>query len=216
MTERTEHQRKAIYNVKPIKAKQELEDFRGALLTENLDSLSGNRSGKRNLMLFDFGVNTGLRVSDIVRLKVKQVQNKNRFTIRETKTGKERTIFIKNIRKELSNYIYEMKLKQDDFLFPSRKHGYHVSTTQVYRFLVKAGKTCGRSDIGTHTMRKTFGYWYYKQGGSIEKLNAHFLTIAAKPSQKKYIGIDQEDIEKKPAEFPYLDIFLLKNHFGRF
>ncbi|MFM9597243.1 hypothetical protein ACKI1O_48815, partial [Streptomyces scabiei] len=79
MTERAEHQRKAIYNVKPIKTKKDLDDFRGALLVDNLDSLSGNRSGKRNLMLFDFGVNTGLRVSDIVRLKVKQVQNKNRF-----------------------------------------------------------------------------------------------------------------------------------------
>lgn len=200
MTERTEHQRKAIYNVKPIKTKQELEDFRGALLTGNLDSLSGNRSGKRNLMLFDFGVNTGLRVSDIVRLKVKQVQNKNRFTIRETKTGKERTIFIKNIRKELNNYIYEMKLKQDDFLFPSRKHGYHISTTQVYRFLVKAGKTCGRSDIGTHTMRKTFGYWYYKQGGSIENL-MHIFNHSSEAITKKYIGIDQEDIEKSLQNF---------------
>lgn len=200
MTERTEHQRKAIYNVKPIKTKQELEDFRSALLVGNLDSLSGNRSGKRNLMLFDFGVNTGLRVSDIVRLKVKQVQNKNRFTIRELKTGKERTVFIKNIRKELNNYIYEMKLKQDDFLFPSRKHGYHVSTTQVYRFLVKAGKTCGRNDIGTHTMRKTFGYWYYKQGGSIENL-MHIFNHSSEAITKRYICIDQEDIEKSLQDF---------------
>lgn len=200
MTERAEHQRKAIYNVKPIKTKQELEDFRSALLVGNLDSLSGNRSGKRNLMLFDFGVNTGLRVSDIVRLKVKQVQNKNRFTIRELKTGKERTVFIKNIRKELNNYIYEMKLKPDDFLFPSRKHGYHVSTTQVYRFLVKAGKQCNRNDIGTHTMRKTFGYWYYKQGGSIENL-MHIFNHSSEAITKRYIGIDQEDIEKSLQDF---------------
>ena len=200
MTERKEHQRKAIYNVKPIKTKNGLEDFRGALLIGNLDALSGNRSGKRNLMLFDFGVNTGLRVSDIVRLKVKQVQNKNRFTIREIKTGKERTIFIKNIRKELSNYIYEMKLKPDDFLFPSRKHGYHVSTTQVYRFLVKAGKHCNRNDIGTHTMRKTFGYWYYKQGGSIENL-MHIFNHSSEAITKRYIGIDQEDIEKSLQNF---------------
>ena len=151
-------------------------------------------------MLFDFGVNTGLRVSDIVRLKVKQVQNKNRFTIRELKTGKERTIFIKNIRKELSNYIYEMKLKPDDFLFPSRKHGYHVSTTQVYRFLVKAGKQCNRNDIGTHTMRKTFGYWYYKQGGSIENL-MHIFNHSSEAITKRYIGIDQEDIEKSLQNF---------------
>ena len=200
MTERTEHQRKAIYNVKPIKTKKGLEDFRSALLVGNLDSLSGKRSGKRNLMLFDFGVNTGLRVSDIVRLKVKQVQNKNRFTIRELKTGKERTVFIKNIRKELNNYIYEMKLKQDDFLFPSRKHGYHVSTTQVYRFLVKAGKQCGRNDIGTHTMRKTFGYWYYKQGGSIENL-MHIFNHSSEAITKRYICIDQEDIEKSLQDF---------------
>ena len=191
MTERAEHQRKAIYNVKPIKTKQELEDFRSALLVGNLDSLSGNRSGKRNLMLFDFGVNTGLRVSDIVRLKVKQVQNKNRFTIRELKTGKERTVFIKNIRKELNNYIYEMKLKQDDFLFPSRKHCYHVSTTQVYRFLVKAGKTCGRNDIGTHTMRKTFGYHTYQMTKDVAMLMDMF-NHAAPEITLRYIGISNE------------------------
>ena len=106
----------------------------------------------------------------------------------------------KVVPSKVTALLFLFSRKQDDFLFPSRKHGYHVSTTQVYRFLVKAGKTCGRNDIGTHTMRKTFGYWYYKQGGSIENL-MHIFNHSSEAITKRYIGIDQEDIEKSLQDF---------------
>src|SRR5699024_12189598 len=51
----------------------------------------------------------------------------------------------------------------DDYLFKSQKGNNHITTTQVYRILNDAADLLGRDDIGTHTMRKTFGYHHYKR-----------------------------------------------------
>lgn len=198
--ERKEHAKKKIYKVEPLRNKKDITDMKKMLKIQGQDSLSTNKVGSRNAMLFDFGINTGLRVSDIVNLKVKTVKNKDRFTIREKKTGKVRTVYIKNIKRELDDYIDKMKLNDDDWLFPSRKHGYHVSNSQVYRALVKAGKLIKHQDIGTHTMRKTFGYWFIKNGGSIATLMVIF-NHSSEAITKRYIGIQQENIEDSLKNF---------------
>ena len=69
----------------------------------------------------------------------------------------------------------------------------HITTTQAYRILAKAGDRIGRHDIG-HTMRKTFGYQFYTQTKDLEQL----MTILNHSSQKitlRYIGITKETIE---------------------
>jgi integrase len=56
-------------------------------------------------------------------------------------------------------------------LFPSRKGDQPITPTQAYRQLNKAARMVDiESGIGTHTMRKTFGYWFYKQTKNVAKL----------------------------------------------
>ncbi len=59
-------------------------------------------------------------------------------------------------------YSYAQTL-DNTWLFPSRKGEKPISKIQAYRQLQKAGDFAGIESIGTHTMRKTFGYWFYKQ-----------------------------------------------------
>ncbi len=56
------------------------------------------------------GCYTALRISDILRLKVKDVKNKKNITMREQKTGKQKIIPINAVlRKALEDYIKDKK-----------------------------------------------------------------------------------------------------------
>src|SRR5699024_12372244 len=87
-----------------------------------------------------------------------------------------------------------------DFLFPSQKGTEAISTTQVYRVLTDAADLLGREDIGTHTMRKTFGYHHYKQFKDVAMLQEIFHHAAANIT-KRYSGIRQDDIQASRADF---------------
>ena len=64
--------------VEPIKNKKDLERIECYL----------EKQSKRNRLIFVFGINTGLRVSDILGLNVEDVEGKSYVEIREKKTGK--------------------------------------------------------------------------------------------------------------------------------
>jgi integrase len=181
-----------IYDVQPLKTLEEIEDMKESLR---------RWCSERDRFLFIIGINTGLRVSDIVKLKVKDV-TKERNIIIEQKTGKRRIITIKGqFRKEVDNYIKGMD--PDEYLFPSRrKDGKtpHITPTQAYRQLVKAGNMIDRQDIGTHTMRKTFGYHHYKRNKDIAQLMEIF-NHSSPSITKKYIGITQEEIDESLEDF---------------
>ncbi|PSL41269.1 phage integrase family protein [Salsuginibacillus halophilus] len=187
-----------LINVQPLRSEDEIKEMviairRGAKGTPKKRWLS-----ERDVMLFLFGINTGLRVSDIVGIRVADVRDKSSFTIQEGKTAKKRTVTIESIRREIDNYIDG---KPDHaYLFPSQKGSSHVSSTQVYRLLKSAGDWIGRQDIGTHTMRKTFGYHFYKQTKDVAMLQSIF-NHSAPSITKRYIGITDEEIEESLKGF---------------
>ena len=90
---------------------------------------------------------------------------------------------------------YTNGMKADDYLFPSRKGDRPITRVQAYRILNKAAEYCGYDlDIGTHSMRKTFGYHMYKGGADISEL----MTIFNHSSQSitlRYIGIERENLD---------------------
>ena len=118
--------------------------------------------------MFDMGINTGLRISDLLLLKVGDVRGKTSVTIREKKTGKKRTVFLHMIIPEIATYT-EGK-EEEAYLFASQRTGQPISTTQAYRIFQKTADLLGRDDIGTHTLRKTFGYQQNKDIGTLMKM----------------------------------------------
>lgn len=125
-----------------------------------------------------------------------------RAVILEQKTGKKRDINIQGrLKEDISEYIRGMD--PDDYLFPSRRSdgiNPHITPTQAYRQLVKAGDMIDRSDIGTQTMRKTFGYHYYKRTKDIGTL-MEILNHSAPSITRRYIGIAQEEIDESLKDF---------------
>lgn len=111
------------------------------------DRLAGD-----DLILWSLGTSTGLRISDILNIRVGTIKDKSRLKIREQKTGKSRRIYIsQDIRDMISRYIDRHNLQPQDKLCP-------LSYVSYYRHIVAAAKKVTDKHIGTHTMRKSYAY----------------------------------------------------------
>lgn len=191
-------ERGTFENVQPLRTTEEIEEMKLAIKRGNKGTPKRPELAERDVLLFLIGINTGLRVSDLIKLKVGDVKGKDIFTIREGKTKKKREINISMLQDEIERYT-EGKAN-DEYLFKSQKGTNHLSTTQVYRILASAGDFLGRDDIGTHTMRKTFGYHHYKQFKDVAILQEIF-NHAAPSITKRYIGIRQDEINESLKDF---------------
>jgi integrase len=182
-------QRKQI-NVQPLKTVEEIQDM--LFMLERF-------CGKRDKLLFLFGINTGLRASDIVKVRIEDILRKDHFIVTQKKTRKKRVVELpEGLQKEIEAYCNVLGSKEG-YLFPSRK-GSHISEIQAYRQLVKAGDMLDREDIGTHTMRKTFGYHHYKINKDVAILQEIF-SHSAPSITLKYIGITQDEIKNSMKGF---------------
>ena len=82
---------------------------------------------KRNQLIFAIGVNTGLRVSDILALDISDVKNKTYIEIREKKTGKYKRFPLNDKLKKLIREYLKVREKQYSIgecepLFIGKKH----------------------------------------------------------------------------------------------
>jgi integrase len=148
-------------------------------------------------LLFKFGLNTGLRISDILPIKVSDIFNtnwhfKNHLILKEKKTGKEKKIKLNNaLRTCIQSYVKNQKLSFDSYLFHSQK-GDHIGRVQAYRVLKEAADTIGVENFGTHSLRKTWGYWTYK----VSRYNIGLIMDTFNHSSMRitlqYIGVNQD------------------------
>lgn len=86
-------------------------------------------------------------------------------------------------------------MTEDEYLFPSRKGHKPITRVQAYRILTDAARQVGQEEIGTHTLRKTFGYHFYKKTKDVAMLQDIF-NHSAPVVTKRYIGISQDEIDQ--------------------
>src|SRR5699024_2665174 len=108
-----------VYNVEPLRTTEEIEEMKLAIRRGNKSIPKRPALAERDVLVFLIGINTGLRVNDLVRLKVSDVQNKNVFMIREGKTNKLRDINVSMLRSEVESYIEDKH--PDSYLILSQK-----------------------------------------------------------------------------------------------
>lgn len=148
-------------------------------------------------LLFKFGLNTGLRISDILPLKVKDIYTANSqyreyLVLKEKKTGKEKKIKINDaLQKEIENYMKTRKLSFEDYFFSSQKGG-HIGRIQSYRILSEAADAVGIENFGTHSLRKTWGYWTYQMSKYNIGLIMDTFNHSSQRITLRYIGVNQD------------------------
>lgn len=127
------------------------------------------KTNKRNYILFLIGINTGLRISDILNLKVSNVKYKE-FEIQEIKSNKLINVNISNIYNEITDYVKNMN--ESDYLFKSRKgKNNHISRIQAFDIFKKMKQVLKLDEcIGTHFMRKTFTYHYFRYSNDFDSV----------------------------------------------
>jgi integrase len=185
--------------VEAIRDRRKIEAMKKKLRAGNL----------RNEVLFTLGINTALRIGDLLSLTVGDVLTpKGRLVkvieLKEQKTGKVKQFPLNDsVKDALTAYLRQRpKVKCSEPLFLSRKGG-PLTRWQARRILSAAGTAVGLSKIGTHSLRKTFGYHVYKKTGGDLGLVQKLLNHSAAESTLRYIGIDREKMDRT-----YMDLNL--------
>ncbi|ALF01630.1 integrase [Bacillus thuringiensis] len=175
--------------VQPIRDPEQIQQIKEYLKEKN----------ERNYILFVMGINTGLRISDILKLKVGDVQGSH-ISMREMKTGKQKRIQITSSLKRELRWFNEGR-DVGEYLLKSRKgKNRPIGRSMAYKILKSTAAEFGLDEIGTHTLRKTYGYHMYMQTKNIALLMEIFNHSSEKVTLR-YIGVNQDAMDKAMSRF---------------
>jgi integrase len=161
----------------------------------------------RDLLLFTVGINTALRISDLLNLRIsdfvdEQGKVRSRFWVREQKTGKRHEVTInESIKEALHEYLAayaHIPANPAHFVFFNSVYNHYtapIKRGQAWKFISSICKEIGlHGNFGTHSLRKTWGYQARQQGVDLAlimyKLNHNSLAYT-----KRYIGITNDELE---------------------
>ncbi|MED3087639.1 site-specific integrase [Bacillus toyonensis] len=175
--------------VQPIRDSEQIQQIKEYLKEKNA----------RNYILFVMGINTGLRIGDILKLKVGDVQGSH-ISMREMKTGKQKRIQITSSLKRELRWFNEGR-EIGEYLLRSRKgKNRPIGRSMAYKILKSTAAEFGLDEIGTHTLRKTYGYHMYMQTKNIALLMEIFNHSSEKVTLR-YIGVNQDAMDKAMSRF---------------
>ncbi|WP_088832624.1 site-specific integrase [Paenibacillus tyrfis] len=176
--------------VQPIRDPEILEDIKSHLKDTN----------PRNYILFLLGINTGLRISDLLRLRVRDVLGTH-LSLRERKTRKEKRILITpELKRELKEYVQGKQ--PHEYLIQSRQGiNRPIGRSMAYKLLRQIADEFDLDDIGCHTLRKTFGYLFYHQTNKDIGMLMKFFNHTSEKVTLRYIGIEQDTMDTALKRF---------------
>ncbi len=158
----------------------------------------------RDYAMFVVGINIALRISDLLTLTWQDILKEDRKTFKDLKIIEGKTKKVREIklnratRKALREFLESLKEHSlSDYIFRSREGEMKALTRQqALNVLKDAAKAVEvKENVGTHTLRKTWGYHAWKKGFNpaliMETLNHSNLSIT-----KRYLGIQQDDINE--------------------
>jgi integrase len=177
--------------VQPIKDKELLQEIKQWLKENN----------ERNYILFLLGIHTGFRISDILRLRVKDVQGWNIF-IKEKKTKKPKDVKMSNeLKKAIRNYIKDKP--KNEYLIKSRNgKNKPLSRGMAYVIIQQIADEFGLERLGTHSLRKTYGYNHYMKFKDVASLQ-EMLNHSHPKETLLYIGINQDNLNKQQSKIDW-------------
>ena len=145
----------------------------------------------RDYLLFVMGINTGLRISELLNLKWEDVLENEKNDIKEfLEVTSLPPVFInRQVQNSISEYLNQYSPNMDQYIFQSKKMVAPITRQQAYRIINRAAKEVGIPyKIGTHTLRKTFGYHAFQKGIAISLLQKIF-NHASSSETLRYLGV---------------------------
>ena len=155
---------------------------------------------QRDYIMYLVGIYTARRISDILKLKVADVKDRNTLNIREKKTKKQTVLEINPILKKELKEFCKGREPGEYLIRTRRKLNKPMNRSTAYRILKNAAREFGLENIGNHTLRKTFGYHFYKKEKDIVTLQ-QILGHSSPSITLRYIGINQETANQAIKRF---------------
>jgi len=145
--------------------------------------------------LIVFGINTGLRISDILKLKFTDLESDS-ISLSESKTNKKRIIKLNDNVKKAYSILKQRNPDTEGFVFTSNQNTVY-SKQYVNRKLkeIFGSKTLA---ISTHSLRKTFGRAVFINNNETDKALLYLSELFNHSSPaitKRYLGIRQEELD---------------------
>ena len=154
--------------------------------------------------MFLMGVYTGLRISDILPFKIKDLL-KPFYNIREQKTGKQKTYeWNPYLKREIDEYVKGKDV--EEYAFKSRQTFRPITRQRAYQIIKHTCAKHGVHNTGTHTLRKTFGLFLYLESGKDVAMVMDILNHSSQETTLRYIGITQVRNNKKMQKLKYFNI----------
>ncbi|MDQ0230245.1 tyrosine-type recombinase/integrase [Metabacillus malikii] len=154
----------------------------------------------RDYCLFLLGINTGIRIHDLLHLYVHQfiAEDGSLYDHLMSPVHLEPPVYLNHqVQQALTSYIEEEGLSLNDYLFKSKRTNEPISRQQAYRVINEASRQAGICEpIGTHTLRKTFGYHAYRKGIAISLIQKR-LQQSTPSETRQYIGVANTTLQIK-------------------
>ncbi|MCY7286145.1 MAG: tyrosine-type recombinase/integrase [Cyanobacteria bacterium CAN_BIN43] len=151
----------------------------------------------RDLCLFVLGMNTAFRANELLSLKVGQVRSLlpgDVLSVKQSKTGKFRQVTVNNtVVEAIALHLAANRLMDDEPLFMGKRVCLTVPTvsTMVKTWCENAGL---KGSYGSHTLRKTWGYWQRMERGTAVPLLMEAFGHATQQQTLAYLGIQAAEI----------------------
>ena len=163
------------------------------IITTMKEGGAGFRPNERIATALVLEGNLGLRISDIIRLRLADIVNdggRYRLSIVEQKTGKQRVFTVPLvIQQYIENYCLRNGIKHSELIFP-------ITTREVQKVLARVCDYLGYEGISTHSFRKWYATEIYKKNGYDIALVQRLLQHSSAAVTQRYIGIEPQRIEK--------------------
>lgn len=194
----------------PIREERDIKNLLNHMLTkyEKAKTPAKQYQAYRNYMIILIGLNTAFRAEDLLQLRVKDINN-GYVHIQENKTKKIQNYkMTSQLSNEISKYVKMFDLKPSEYLFLGQKskedgkpYNYPITRQMAYKMISRAGEELGFGFVfGVHSLRKTFGYRYIKNGRNLITLMAMYNH--SKPEiTLRYVMWRNEDISKDRKAF---------------
>jgi integrase len=177
------------------------EPIRDAAAVQRFADYFTGRGNYRDYLLLVVGINTALRISDMLRLRWRDVYNfelsevKSSLRLTEKKTGKHKIIALNSsVRHALAFVIANTgNIGPSSPLFPRTwDRSSPISRIRAYMIIREAGN-CFGMDISCHSLRKSFGYHAWKNDAPLPIIMSVYNHSSFSVTMR-YLGINQDDI----------------------
>ncbi len=176
---------------------------------DNATNDTQRQIAERNKMLFLVGINISLRASDLVTLKWNfffedDGSFKESYTLQPKKQRKQnkfvKLYFNQAVKKAIMNYIEEYPIQDiNEYLFKSRKGEGAISERALWKIMNDVAIDAKiKKNIGSHSLRKTFGFWAWHNAEDKDKALVTLQMLFNHSDTRttmKYIGLMNSEIE---------------------